>query len=102
MTSGNECGGPLIGPVGSGDTGSLFGEDLVGSSTLVPSGSEAGWQFTAPAGTVITGVSYYRALQTLLLPPTGSRSLCRHGTPLDICQTDPSPCSSQTIRCRWS
>jgi hypothetical protein len=94
MTSGNECGGPLIGPVGSGDTGSLFGEDLVGSSTLVPSGSEAGWQFTAPAGTVITGVSYYRALATAVGAVDWQAGLfAAGGTPLDICQTDPSPCS---------
>ena len=94
MTSGNECGGPLIGPVGSGDTGSLFGEDLVGSSTLVPSGSEAGWQFTAPAGTVITGVSYYRAIDTAVGAADWQAGLfAASGTPLDICQTDPSPCS---------
>jgi hypothetical protein len=94
MTSGNECGGPLIGPVGSGDTGSLFGEDLVGSSTLVPSGSEAGWQFTAPAGTVITGVSYYRAIDTAVGAADWQAGLfAANGTSLDICQTDPSPCS---------
>jgi hypothetical protein len=58
MTSGNECGGPMIGPVGNGDSGSLYGEDLVGSTTQVPPGGKAGWQFTAPAGTVITAVSY--------------------------------------------
>jgi len=38
MTSGNECGGPMIGPVGSGDSGSLYAEDLVGSTTEIPSG----------------------------------------------------------------
>jgi len=94
MTSGNECGGPLIGPVGSGDSSSLFGEDLVGSSTLVPSGSEAGWQLTAPAGTVITGVSYYRAIDTAVGAADWQAGLfAANGTALDICQTDPSPCS---------
>jgi hypothetical protein len=95
MTSGNECGGPMIGPVGSGDTGSLYGEDLVGSSTLVTSGSESGWSFTAPTGTVITGVSYYRALDTVAGSGDWQAGLFSAvGTPLDICETDPSPCSS--------
>ena len=95
MTSGNECGGPMIGPVGSGDTGSLYGEDLVGSTTQVPSGGEAGWQFTAPAGTVITGVSYYRALDTVAGTAYWQAGLfSASGTPLDICETDPTPCSS--------
>jgi hypothetical protein len=95
MTSGNECGGPMIGPVGSGDTGSLYGEDLVGSSTLVTSGSEAGWSFTAPTGTVITAVSYYRALDTVAGSGDWQAGLfSAAGVPLDICETDPSPCSS--------
>ena len=64
ITSGNQCGGPLIGPVGSGDPGALFGEDLVGSVSSVPAGARAGWSFTAPVGTTITGVSYYRSLDT--------------------------------------
>jgi hypothetical protein len=95
MTLGNECGGPLIGPVGSGNTGSLYGEDLVGSTTEVPSGSEAGWQFTAPTGTVIMAVSYYRALDTVAGAGDWQVGLfSASGAALDICETDPSPCSS--------
>ena len=94
MASGNECGGPMIGPVGSGDGGSLYGEDLVGSSTLVSSGSEAGWQFTAPTGTTITAVSYYRAIETIAGAAYWQAGLfAADGASLDICETDPTPCS---------
>jgi len=95
MTSGNLCGGPMIGPAGSGDSGSLYGEDLVGSATEVPSGAETGWTFTAPAGTVITGVSYYRALNTA--PGSGdwvAGLFAADGTRIDTCETEPDPCSS--------
>jgi len=89
------CSGPAIGPVGSGDSGSLYGEDLVGSSTLVASGSQAGWQFTAPSGTAIVAVSYYRALATVAGAAYWQAGLfAANGTQLDTCETDPSPCAS--------
>ena len=95
MTSGNQCGGPLIGPVGAGDAGALFGEDLIGSTQNVPSGANAGWDFVAPAGTVITGVSYYRALNTIAGAGDWVAGLfAGGGARLDTCTTDPSPCSS--------
>jgi hypothetical protein len=94
MTSGNDCGGPMIGPVGSGDTGSLYGEDLVGSTTEAASGSEAGWEFTAPNGTDITAVSYYRSLDTVTGAGDWQAGLfAANGTALDICETNPTPCS---------
>ena len=39
MTSGNQCGGPMIGPLDGGDPGALYGEDLVGSTVHSPSRS---------------------------------------------------------------
>jgi len=38
--------------------------NLIGSTAHSPSGAQAGWSFTAPAGTTITAVSYYRSLET--------------------------------------
>ena len=67
MTAGNLCGPgtPAIGPNEQlTETGALFGEDQIGSTTPVPTGDLAGWQFTAPAGTTITGVSYYASYET--------------------------------------
>lgn len=67
MTVGNLCGNgtPSIGPNGElTDTGALFGEDLIGSTTPVPNEDEAGWQLTVPAGVTITGVSYYASYET--------------------------------------
>jgi hypothetical protein len=95
MTSGNECGGPMIGPVGSGDSGSLYAEDLTGSATQVPAGGEAGWKFTAPSGTTITAVSYYRALDTVAGAAYWQAGLFdANGTAIDVCETNPTPCSS--------
>ena len=64
LSSANACGGPAIGPLAGGDPGALYGEDLVGATAHSPSGAQAGWTFTAPAGTTITAISYYRSLET--------------------------------------
>jgi hypothetical protein len=92
MTSGNECGGPMIGPLDGGDSGALYGEDLIGSTVHSPSGAQAGWTFTAPAGTTITTVSYYRSIDTA----GGNLDwlaglLAANGAQLDTCET--GPCS---------
>jgi hypothetical protein len=64
LTEGNLCGGPAVGPLGGGNQGALFAEDNVENAGAdVPNGAQAGWAFTAPAGTVVTGVSYYRDLE---------------------------------------
>jgi hypothetical protein len=92
MTSGNQCGGPMIGPLDGGDTGALYGEDLVGSTVHSPNGGQAGWTFTAPAGTTVTTVSYYRSIDTAggnLDWLTGL--LAANGAQLDTCDT--GPCS---------
>jgi hypothetical protein len=92
MASGNQCGGPLIGPLNGGDPGALYGEDLIGSPVHSPSGAQAGWSFTAPAGTTITTVSYYRSIDTA----GGNLDwlaglLAANGAQLDTCET--GPCS---------
>jgi hypothetical protein len=61
---GQACGGPAVGPVGAGDPGSLYAEDILNSPADIPSGAVAGWTFTAPAGTTISAITYYRALAT--------------------------------------
>ena len=93
MTSGNQCGGPMIGPVGGGDAGALYGEDLVGSTNSVPAGAQAGWSFTAPAGMTITAVSYYRSLDTGNDGDWIAGLLDAGSSRLDICHTNPVPCT---------
>ena len=62
FATGNECGGPPVGPQGQGiDQGSLYAEDNLTGGFIAP-GAEAGWTFTAPTGTTITGVSYYASI----------------------------------------
>jgi hypothetical protein len=61
LTAGNMCGGPAVGPLGGGNEGALYAEDNTDDAgTSIPNGAQAGWSFTAPAGTVVTGVNYYR------------------------------------------
>jgi hypothetical protein len=93
MTSGNQCGGAMIGPIGGGDAGALYGEDLVGFTSAVPAGAQAGWSFTAPAGTTITAVSYYRSLATGLSNDWLAGLFDAGGAQLDVCSTNPHPCS---------
>ena len=94
MTSGNQCGGPSIGPLNGGDPGALYGEDLIGSTVHSPSGAQAGWSFTAPGGTTITAVSYYRSVQTENNGDWVAGLFAANGTALNVCHSDPSPCSS--------
>jgi len=94
MASGNQCGGPLIGPLNGGDPGALYGEDLIGSPVHSPSGAQAGWSFTAPAGTTITAVSYYRSLQTENNGDWVAGLFAANGTALNVCHSNPNPCSS--------
>jgi len=94
MTAGNQCGGAMIGPLNGGDTGALYGEDLTGSTSPVPAGAQAGWVLTAPAGTTITAISYYRSLATGNDGDWIAGLTEANGTQLDTCRTSPSPCSS--------
>ena len=62
FTSGNQCGGPQIGPLDASRQGSLYAEDILSSAAGTPNGSRAGWTFSVPFGTLITAISYYRTL----------------------------------------
>jgi hypothetical protein len=62
FTTGNLCGGPAIGPLDGGDQGALYAEDILNSPAQIPDGARAGWTFTAPPGTTISAISYYRTL----------------------------------------
>ncbi len=66
LTVGNLCGGPATGPgepqAPPTDEGALFAEDSTNTTVNIPNGAEAGWMFTAPTGTAIVGLSYYRSL----------------------------------------
>jgi hypothetical protein len=94
MTSGNQCGGPSIGPLNGGDPGALYGEDLIGSTVHSPGGAQAGWSFTAPGGTTITAVSYYRSVQTENNGDWVAGLFAANGTALNVCHSNPNPCSS--------
>jgi hypothetical protein len=63
-TTANNCGGPSgseIGPLDGSNHGALYAEDTLLTPDM-PDGSRAGWTFTAPTGTTITTISYYRSL----------------------------------------
>ncbi len=65
LTVGNMCGGPETGPnepQGPTDEGALFAEDTTNTTVDIPNGAEAGWSFTAPTGTTIVGLHYFRSL----------------------------------------
>ena len=62
FTTGNLCGGAEIGPLDGGNQGALYAQDVLGSPTDMPDGARAGWMFSAPGGTTITAISYYRTL----------------------------------------
>ncbi len=71
LAVGNQCGGPLVGQTTPGagshftsptnDEGALYAQD-VSNDTVTPAGTQAGWTFTAPAGTTITAVTFYSAI----------------------------------------
>lgn len=92
MTAGNLCGNgtPAIGPNDTiTDTGALYGEDEIGSTTPVPNGDQAGWELTAPSGVTISSVSYYGSFET----NDGGwlAGLLINGQPLaNVCQTNVS------------
>ncbi len=63
LAAGNMCGGPAVGTLGGGNQGALYAEDNAQSpGTHIVGGAQAGWAFTAPRGTTVTAVSYYRSL----------------------------------------
>ena len=88
LTAGNMCGGGAVGPLGGGNQGALYAEDNTqNAGTHIPNNAEAGWSFTAPAGTTVTGVSYYRDLE---IAPTSDDLVVglfgADGARLEVCQ----------------
>jgi hypothetical protein len=86
LATGNQCGGPAIGPLDASHTGALYAEDVLASSENIPDGSRAGWTFTAPAGTTITAISYYRSLHSHVTSDLISGLFTTDGTPLEQCK----------------
>jgi hypothetical protein len=62
FANGDLCGGSAMGRVDGGNQGGVYAEDILNSPATLPDGSRAGWTFTAPAGTAITAITYYRQL----------------------------------------
>lgn len=92
LTVGNLCGGPATGPnepQGPTDEGALFTEDSTNTTANIPNGAEAGWSFTAPIGTSITSITYWRSLhaynQQSLVPGLWTGE----GMTLESCQSPP-------------
>lgn len=89
---GNLCGGQATGPSepqGPIDEGALFAEDSTNTTADIPNGAEAGWSFTAPTGTSIAGLTYWRSLhaydQQSLVPGLWAGE----GATLESCQSPP-------------
>jgi hypothetical protein len=99
FASGNRCGGPEIGPLDGSAEGALYAEDILSSPANIPDGARAGWTITAPPGSTITAISYYRTLAShgspdvaagLFLPDGSPLEQCRIGTPFGspiVCST---------------
>jgi hypothetical protein len=82
---GNICGGPAVGPLGDGNQGALFAQDNTeATGTHIAGGAHAGWSFTAPTGTTVTAVSYYRSLEAQQNDLVAGLFQA-DGTPLEIC-----------------
>jgi hypothetical protein len=99
LATGNQCGGPAIGPTDGSHQGALYAEDILNSPANIPDGSRAGWTFNAPAGTTITAISYYRTLTSYLQSNVISGLFQADGSPLEQCKIPwPFP-SGSSIHC---
>jgi hypothetical protein len=89
LTVGSLCGGPATGPgepqVPPTDEGALFAEDSTNTTANIPNGAEAGWMFTAPTGTSIVGLSYYRSLHAHQEPDLIPGLWTGEGTTIESC-----------------
>ena len=98
FTTGNNCGGPAgseIGPLDGSNQGALYAQDIL-SPTNIPDGSRAGWQFTAPHGTSITAIRYYRSLTAYNQPNVSAGLVQASGAVLEECRIDTAFGSSNT------
>jgi hypothetical protein len=99
-TTGNNCGGPAgseVGPLDNSNQGALYAEDILLSGAVnIPNGSRAGWSFTAPAGTTITAIRYYRTLAAYNDPDQSSGLIQADGSVLEECRIDTAFGTSNT------
>jgi hypothetical protein len=92
LASGNRCGGPAIGPIafeGPTDEGALFAEDSTKTTANIPNGAQAGWLATAPSGTTISAITYYRSLHAYLQQSLVPGLWGDDGTALESCISPP-------------
>jgi hypothetical protein len=68
--------------------GGLYAQDVLMSPTNMPDGSYAGWTFTAPTGTTISAISYYRTLAAHGESNVSSGLVTAEGTVLDYCRIE--------------
>ena len=100
FATGNLCGGPAIGPTDGSHQGALYAEDILGSTAItIPDGSRAGWTLNAPAGTTITGISYYRSLHSFTDSNMISGLFLADGSPLEQCKIPWPFVSGSSIHC---
>ena len=92
LTVGNMCGGPATGPnapQGPTDEGAMFAEDGPSITATIPNGTEAGWSFSAPAGTNIAGLTYWRSLHAYNQQSLVPGLWAEEDTTLESCQALP-------------
>ena len=88
FATGNNCGGPAgseMGPLDGSNHGALYAEDILLTPDM-PDGSRAGWTFTAPAGTTITAIRYYRSLSAYGQPDFSAGLVQADGGVLEECR----------------
>jgi hypothetical protein len=86
LATGNLCGGPAIGPTDGSHQGAIYAEDILNSPANIPDGSRAGWTLSAPAGTTIAAISYYRSLHSFTQSDMISGLFLADGSPLEQCK----------------
>ncbi|MBA3749232.1 MAG: hypothetical protein H0W96_17310, partial [Solirubrobacterales bacterium] len=78
--------------------GALYAEDILNAGTI-PDGARAGWTLTAPAGTTIAAISYYRSLHAHATPNLISGLFLADGAPLEQCKIPWPFVAGSSIRC---
>jgi hypothetical protein len=99
LVAGNLCSGPAIGPTDGSRQGALYAEDVLNSPANIPDGARAGWTITAPAGTTITAISYYRSLHAYNNPNMISGLFQGDGSALEQCKIPWPFVAGSSIHC---
>jgi len=98
FTTANNCGGPNgseIGPLDGSNQGALYAQDSLLTPDM-PDDSRAGWMFTAPPGTTITAIRYYRSLSAYNQPDFSAGLVQADGAVLEECRIQTAFGSSNT------